>query len=80
MTINEVRTLLRAEPFHPFVLRLADGRTVPASHPEVIAAAPSARSLVVYQSDDSFDVINLRLVTALEVRPNGQRADEGRHA
>lgn len=78
MTINEVRALLKARPFQAFGLRLADGRTIPVGHPEVVAAAPSGRSLIVYQADDSFDVIDLRLVSALEVRPNGHPADEGR--
>ena len=75
MTVAEIRTLLSAEPFQPFALRLADGRTVPVGHPEMIAAAPSGRSVVVYQSDDSFDIIDVRLVSALEVRSNGDPAE-----
>ena len=75
MTISEVRTLLKAQPFQPFALRLTDGRAVVVGHPEVIAVAPNGRSVVVYQSDGSFDIIDLRLVSALEVRPNGHSAD-----
>jgi hypothetical protein len=51
---------------------MADGFNVPVQHPEFMAAAPSGHSLVVYQSNDSFKIINIRLITSLEVKNNGQ--------
>lgn len=69
MTIEQVRVLYEAEPFRPFVIHLADGREIPVHHREFVAQAPSGRTLVVYQPDDSMNIIDLLLVTDLEVKP-----------
>jgi hypothetical protein len=71
MTIDEVRNLNEAQPFRPFILHLAEGRNVPVQHREFWLASPSGRTVIVYQPDDSFNVIDLRLVTDLEVKGNG---------
>ena len=71
MTIEQVRQLYNAAPFRPFVIHLADGRRIPVKHREFMAAAPSGRTIVVYAPDDSFNIIDLLLVTSLEVK-NGK--------
>ena len=71
MTIEQVRRLYDARPFKPFVIHLADGRRIRVEHPEFMASAPSGRTIIVYQPDDSFNVIDLLLVTDLEVKSNG---------
>ena len=72
MTIEKIRDLYNAQPFRPFILHLADGRAVPVDHPEFLAAAPSGRTVVIYQPDDTMNIVDLLLVTDLEVRPNGR--------
>jgi hypothetical protein len=67
MTGNEFGTLLRAEPFREFTIHLADGRSIPVKHREFALPSPSGRTVVVYQPDDSFDIIDLLLVTSLSV-------------
>jgi hypothetical protein len=74
MTIEKVRDLYDAEPFRPFILHLADGRKIPVVHREFMASAPSGRTVVVYQPDDSFNSIDLLLVTDLEVKTNGRHS------
>ena len=74
MTIEEVRKLYDAEPFHRFVLHLADGRRIGVEHREFMAMDPKGRTIVVYQPDDSFNVIDLLLVTDLEVKTNGKHS------
>jgi hypothetical protein len=69
MTIETIRNFYNAQPFQPFVIHLADGRNVPVNHREFIASAPSGRTVTVYQPDDTMNVIDLLLVTDLEVRP-----------
>ena len=73
MTIEQLRAFYSAQPFRPFVIHLADGREIPVRHREFIMAAPSGRALSVYQPDDTLNVIDLLLVTDLEVKsaPNG---------
>lgn len=72
MAIQEVKKLYDAEPFQPFVIHLADGRQIPVLHREFMATAPSGRTVLVYQPDDSSNVIDLLLVTDLEVKKNGR--------
>ena len=71
MTISEFRSLLGAQPFRPFAIHLADGRSIPVKHREFALPSPSGRTVIVYQPDDSFDIIDLLLVTSLTV--NGKK-------
>ena len=73
MTIEQVQSLYKAQPFQPFVLHLADGREVPVLHRDFIMAVPSGRTLFVAQPDDTVNIIDLLLVTDVELRPNGSR-------
>ncbi|MBI2925588.1 MAG: hypothetical protein HYY24_07780 [Verrucomicrobia bacterium] len=68
MTIEKIRELYEVEPFHPFIMHLADGREIPVIHREFLASAPSGRTVIVFQPDDSFNIVDLLLVTDLEVR------------
>ena len=77
MTIKEIRNLYEARPFQPFIIHLADGRTIPVDHPEFLASSPSGRTIIVYRQDDSFNIVDLLLVTDLEVNPNRETAQEG---
>lgn len=74
MTINEFRNLLTAQPFHSFTINLADGRSIPVKHREFTLPSPSGRTVIVYQPDDLFDIIDLLLVTSLTV--NGKKRPE----
>ena len=67
MTIEAIRQLYNAATFRPFTIHLADGHHVSVVSREFIAAAPSGRTVVVLQSDDSMSIIDLFLVTRLEV-------------
>lgn len=69
MTIERFRELFEAEPFQPFTIHLADGREVPVVHREFIAAAPTGRTVAVFQPDDRLNIIDLLLVTDLEIKP-----------
>ena len=75
MTIEQIKRLYSAEPFQPFVIHLADGREVPVHHRDFIMAVPSGRTLIVCLPDDTVDIIDLLLVTDVELkaRRNGAR-------
>lgn len=73
MTIEQLRAMHRAEPFRPFLIHLADGRTVGVPHREFLSHSPSGRTIIVYHGDDSFTVIDLLLVTALEVKDRPEK-------
>jgi hypothetical protein len=75
MTLEQLRNAFDAQPFRPFVIHLTDGRKVPVLSREFIMAVPSGRTVVVCQADDTLNIIDLLLVTDLELRPstNGRR-------
>ena len=72
MTIEQLRLAYNATPFKPFVLHLADGREILVRHPEFVAIFKSGRTVIVTQPDDSYNVIDLLLVTDIEFK-NGRR-------
>jgi hypothetical protein len=67
MTVEQLRQVWKADPFQAFTIHLADGRSIAVNHRDFLASSPSGRTIIVYQSDDSFNVIDLLLVTDLEV-------------
>jgi hypothetical protein len=47
MTVDQIRQLVRAEPFVPFELHLANGRAVRVPSREMLLAPPSGRTIAV---------------------------------
>lgn len=74
MTLETIKSFYNSQPFVPFVIQLADGREIPVHSREYIMAAPTGRTLIVYQADDTFNWIDLLLVTNIKAKasPNGQ--------
>jgi hypothetical protein len=62
MDLRVVREALRKEPFEPFIL--ADGRSLPIRHPEFVAIGK--RRLVVIEQDDSWSILELPQIAALD--------------
>jgi hypothetical protein len=67
MTIEQFRATLRQEPFRPFVIRMADGRSFNVTHRDFVAQSQSGRTVIVAQPDDRYSVLNLLLMSKLEV-------------
>jgi hypothetical protein len=75
MTTEQFRSTLRLQPFRPFTIRMADGRTFDVPHPDFVAQSPSGRTVVVFQEDDNYSLLDLLLMTELEVHSsNGSAA------
>ena len=55
MTVEQMRNVLNAKPFAPFIIHLADGRQIPVLSREFAASSPSGRTIVVYQPDESMN-------------------------
>lgn len=64
MDIEGVRVALRKEPFEPFSMRLADGRSLPVLHPEFVALGK--RRIVVIADDDSWSFVEPLLIVSLD--------------
>ena len=77
MTIEQLRAVYQAHPFRPFTLHLADGEKLHVPHADFLSHSPTGRTLIVYADDDSFSIVDLLLVTRLEVH-NGAAVESSR--
>jgi hypothetical protein len=67
MTSEQLKATLGQQPFRPFTIRMVDGRSFEVSHPEWVFVSPSGRTAVVFEPDDSNSVLDLMLMSELEV-------------
>jgi hypothetical protein len=67
MTTEKLREVHRAQPFQPFTLHLADGRSLHVPHPEWFWMHPKGGRIAVVVRDRSFDLVDLLLVSSVEV-------------
>ena len=72
MTVEQLKNVRGASPFRPFTVHMGDGRSFRVDHPEFLSRSQSGRTIVVHQPDDSFSVLDMLLVTELEVHPPGK--------
>jgi hypothetical protein len=78
MNIEQLRAAYKAEPFAPFVLHLADGREIAVPHRDFLYVFPSGRMAIVTQPDESFNIIDMLLVTDLEFKSPSRGNGKGR--
>lgn len=75
MDLNTIRHALRREPFQPFTLRLADGRSLRVAHPEFVAILP--RVVIVGAEDNSWKAVEPILIVSLDVDPARSSGSNG---
>ena len=76
MTTEQLRTARESNPFRPFTIHMADGRSLRVPHRDYLSLSPGGRTVIVYQADEAFSIIDLLLVTELAIEglpssPNG---------
>lgn len=68
MTIDQIRKVHQAKPFQPFRIHLADSRAIDVTHPELLAVNEPGRTIIVVTGGEAlYEVVDLLLVTSLEV-------------
>jgi len=75
MTIEQSRATIRQQPFRAFTIHMVDGRVFPVAHPDFVAVSPTGRTVIVFQPDDSHSVVDLLLMSELEVPPTQSKAE-----
>jgi hypothetical protein len=65
-TTGQIREVVKAQPFRPFTLRLADGRSYTVTHPEFAMMAPSGMELVFVGDDEAIHMIYVPLIVEIE--------------
>jgi hypothetical protein len=71
MDLNTIRRALRDEPFEPFILKLADGRTETVKHPEFVAVGN--RIVAIVREDNSVTTVEPLLIVSLDKEPPGSK-------
>jgi hypothetical protein len=64
MDITGIREALLKQPFEPFSLKLADGRSLPVPHREFVAVHP--RRIIVINDDASWNVVEPLLIVSID--------------
>ncbi len=59
MCANELRGLLKARPFRPFALHRAEEDSVSVWRSDLVLLSPRGDTLVVYQPDSSFSLVDV---------------------
>ncbi len=69
MRIEQLKNMLRAQPFRPFTIHLPEGRSVPVVHHDFALLSPDGRTLFAYGPDSSFNMIDVMLIASIEFGP-----------
>ncbi len=69
VTTEQLRRTHQATPFRPFAIRMADGRQFPIPHPDFLSFSPIGRTAVIFHPDGSASIVDLLLMTELELSP-----------
>jgi hypothetical protein len=64
MDIEGVREAVRRQPFRPFTMRLADGRSMRVPHSEFVAVGN--RRVIVVGENDSWSVVEPLLIVSVD--------------
>jgi len=68
MTAQQFREVREANPFRPFTIHLADGQSIIARHRNFVSQSPTGRTIILYGTDESFSLVDLYLITRIEVQ------------
>ncbi len=77
MDITGVREALHKQPFEPFIIRLADGRSLPVPHPDFVAVLP--RRIFVRAEDNSWSIVEPLMIVSLDSMPKKGKGKNGKH-
>jgi hypothetical protein len=67
MSTDELRHHIRARPFVPFKVLVADGRSYHVPHEDYISQSPVSRTVIVYNRRSTCAVLDALLITGLEL-------------
>jgi hypothetical protein len=71
MTSAKLISLLKAEPFNPFRMKLIDGQVLTVDYRRQIAMMPGDSTCIFFESSDGdsyFTIVSLDAISTIEVR------------
>ena len=67
MNVEHIRLAREANPFRPFTIHLADGRSHRVPHRDYLSMSPGGRTHIVYESDEAGHMLDALLITELSI-------------
>ena len=65
---SRIRELLRAVPFNPFIIKMADGREYRIDHPDfVLAASTDVPQVTLEEPEGRIHFLSALLITSVEL-------------
>ena len=72
---GEVRKLMNAEPFAPFLVKTSDGKQYRVKHPDYVAISPKGGRVTLYDDEETTTTLSALHIVAVEpqrVRARGR--------
>jgi hypothetical protein len=63
---DEVRKMLNAVPFLPFLVKTSDGRQYRVKHPDYVAISPKGGRIVVFADEEASTTLSALHIVAVE--------------
>ena len=73
MTVEQLGNVLHAQPFRPFTIHMGDDRSFLVRHQDFVSRSETGRTIIVHGTNESFSVLDLLLVTELDLRSLHER-------
>jgi len=71
---DEVRRLMNAEPFAPFLIKTSDGKQYRVKHPDYLAISPKGGRITVYADEETSTMISALHMVAVEPQRTRSRS------
>ena len=63
---DEVRRLMNAEPFVPFLVKTSDGKQYRVKHPDYVAISPKGGRITVFADEEASTTLSALHIVAVE--------------
>ena len=63
---DEVRKLMHAEPFQPFLVKTSGGKQYRVKHPDCVAISPKGGRITVYVDEETSSTVSVLHIVAVE--------------
>ena len=80
MIVEALRKLNDAEPFRPYVIRMASGEKYKVPHPDFISISPRGSQIIVYDETDRMHLLSPLLMEAATPLKGRERQRSKRRA
>lgn len=77
MIADQLRKVLRARPFKPFTVHLADGRRMTMDHPELMSVSPGGKTAHFASGRESFERIDVVMITSISTGERRRKRKAG---